>query len=178
MEVAAVAWWITLGVTAVVLVFDVIVIGRRPHEPSMKECSVYISIYSGLAILFGLWILVDYGGRYAGEFYAGWLTEYSLSVDNLFVFIIIMSRFGVPRKYQQEALMVGIILALIFRGDLHRGGRGRDQQHLLDLLRLRRVPHLHGLDPDQARRGGRVQGERADPVHPEPPAVDRRVARA
>jgi tellurite resistance protein TerC len=82
----------------------------------MKECSIYISIYSSLAILFGLWILADYGGRYAGEFYAGWLTEYSLSVDNLFVFIIIMSRFGVPRKYQQEALMVGIILALIFRG--------------------------------------------------------------
>ncbi|MBA2638513.1 MAG: TerC/Alx family metal homeostasis membrane protein, partial [Nocardioidaceae bacterium] len=68
-----------------------------------------------LAILFGLWILVDYGGSYAGEFYAGWLTEYSLSVDNLFVFIIIMSRFGVPRKFQQEALMVGIILALVFR---------------------------------------------------------------
>jgi tellurite resistance protein TerC len=115
-EVSAAAWWVTLAVTAVVLIFDVIVIGRRPHEPSMKECSVYISIYSGLAVLFGLWILVDYGGRYAGEFYAGWLTEYSLSVDNLFVFIIIMSRFGVPRKYQQEALMVGIILALIFRG--------------------------------------------------------------
>jgi tellurite resistance protein TerC len=115
-EVAAAAWWVTLGVTVVVLVFDVIVIGRSPHEPSMKECSVYIAIYSGLAVLFGLWILLDYGGRYAGEFYAGWLTEYSLSVDNLFVFIIIMSRFGVPRKFQQEALMVGIILALIFRG--------------------------------------------------------------
>ena len=116
MEVAAAAWWVTLGVTAIVLTFDVIIIGRRPHEPSMKECSFYIAGYSAMAIAFGLWIWVDYGGQYAGEFYAGWLTEYSLSVDNLFVFIIIMSRFGVPRKYQQEALLVGIILALIFRG--------------------------------------------------------------
>ena len=115
MDVSSTAWWLTIGVTVAVLVFDVIVIGRRPHEPSMKECAFYISVYSTLAILFGLWILVDYGGSYAGEFYAGWLTEYSLSVDNLFVFIIIMSRFGVPRKFQQEALMVGIILALVFR---------------------------------------------------------------
>jgi len=92
-----------------------VIVGRRPHEPSMKECTVYISIYSTLAILFGLWVWVAHGGRYAGEFYAGWLTEYSLSIDNLFVFIIIMSRFGVPRKYQQEALLVGIILALVFR---------------------------------------------------------------
>ena len=56
------------------------------------------------------------GGEFATEFYAGWLTEYSLSVDNLFVFVIIMARFQVPRKYQQEALMVGIIIALILRG--------------------------------------------------------------
>ena len=78
MEVSAVAWWVTLGVTAGVLVFDVIVIGRRPHVPSMKECAAYIAMYTTLAVLFGLWILLQYGGRYAGEFYAGWLTEYSL----------------------------------------------------------------------------------------------------
>jgi tellurite resistance protein TerC len=116
MDVSTTAWWITIVVTIAVLTFDVVIVGRRPHEPSMKECGLYIGIYSTLAILFGLWIWVDYGGRFAGEFYAGWLTEYSLSIDNLFVFIIIMSRFGVPRKYQQEALLVGIILALIFRG--------------------------------------------------------------
>ena len=116
MDVSTTAWWITIVVTIAVLTFDVVIVGRKPHEPSMKECAIYISIYSGLAVLFGLWIWVEYSGRFAGEFYAGWLTEYSLSIDNLFVFIIIMSRFGVPRKYQQEALLVGIILALIFRG--------------------------------------------------------------
>jgi tellurite resistance protein TerC len=115
-EVSNVAWSITVAITVAVLAFDVFIIARRPHEPSMRECAIAISIYVSLALLFGLWVWFDYGGRYAGEFYAGWLTEYSLSVDNLFVFIIIMSRFSVPRKYQQEALMIGIILALVFRG--------------------------------------------------------------
>ena len=116
MEVSTLAWSLTIGITVAVLAFDVFIIGRRPHEPSMRECAIAIGIYTTLALLFGLWIWFDYGGRFAGEFYAGWLTEYSLSVDNLFVFIIIMSRFSVPRKYQQEALLIGIILALIFRG--------------------------------------------------------------
>ena len=116
MEVSTLAWSITLGVTVAILAFDVIIVGRRPHEPSTRECVTAITIYTSLAMLFGLWILFEYGGTKATEFYAGWLTEYSLSVDNLFVFIIIMSRFAVPRKYQQEALLVGIILALIFRG--------------------------------------------------------------
>ena len=116
MEVSTLAWSLTIGITVAVLAFDVFIIGRRPHEPSMRECAIAIGIYTTLALLFGLWIWFDYGGRFAGEFYAGWLTEYSLSVDNLFVFIIIMSRFSVPRKYQQEALLIGIILALVFRG--------------------------------------------------------------
>jgi len=115
-EVSTLAWSLTIGITVAVLAFDVVIIGRRPHEPSMRECAIAIGIYTTLAVLFGLWIWYDYGGRFAGEFYAGWLTEYSLSVDNLFVFIIIMSRFSVPRKYQQEALLIGIILALVFRG--------------------------------------------------------------
>jgi tellurite resistance protein TerC len=115
-EVSTLAWSLTIGITIAVLAFDVFIIGRRPHEPSIRECAIAIGFYTTLAVLFGLWIWFDYGGRFAGEFYAGWLTEYSLSVDNLFVFIIIMSRFSVPRKYQQEALLIGIILALVFRG--------------------------------------------------------------
>ena len=115
MHVTTTAWIITIVVTIGVLAFDLIVIGRRPHEPSMKECSIAISIYVGLAILFGLGVWYTSGPRYAGEFYAGWLTEYSLSIDNLFIFVIIMSNMRVPRKYQQYALMVGIVLALIFR---------------------------------------------------------------
>jgi tellurite resistance protein TerC len=82
----------------------------------MKECSIALSVYVSLAIAFGIWVWIFHGHDYGVEFFAGWLTEYSLSVDNLLIFIIIMASFNVPKKYQQEALMVGIILALIFRG--------------------------------------------------------------
>jgi tellurite resistance protein TerC len=115
-NVSALEWGITIAVTVAVLLFDVVAIARRPHEPSMKECSVALSVYVSLAIAFGVWVWIYHGGDYGLEFFAGWLTEYSLSVDNLFIFIIIMASFNVPKKYQQEALMVGIILALIFRG--------------------------------------------------------------
>jgi tellurite resistance protein TerC len=109
-------WIASITLLVGLLAVDVFVIGRRPHEPSLRECAVAISFFIGLAIVFGLGVLIFAGGRYAGEFYAGWLTEYSLSVDNLFVFVIIMAKFGVPRKYQQTALLVGIILALVMRG--------------------------------------------------------------
>ncbi|HET7667675.1 MAG TPA: TerC family protein, partial [Mycobacterium sp.] len=96
--------------------FDVIVIGRRPHEPSRRETATYLTIYIGLAVAFGLWVWFFHGSQFGLEFFAGWLTEYSLSVDNLFIFLIIMASFKVPRIYQQQALLVGIILALVFRG--------------------------------------------------------------
>jgi len=104
-----------VGLT-VLLLADLAIVARRPHEPSVKEASLWVSFYVGLALIFGLLMLVFTNGTYATEFYAGWLTEYSLSVDNLFVFVIIMARFQVPRKLQQEALMVGIIIALVLRG--------------------------------------------------------------
>jgi tellurite resistance protein TerC len=109
--------WITsIGLLVVLLAIDVLVVGRHPHEPSLRECAVAIGGYVGLAVLFGLGVWWFSGAEYAGEFYAGWLTEYSLSIDNLFVFVIIMARFQVPRPYQQTALLVGIALALAMRG--------------------------------------------------------------
>ncbi|OBF89867.1 TerC family integral membrane protein [Mycolicibacterium flavescens] len=116
MNVSTLEWIITLSVTMAILLFDVIVIGRRPHEPSKRETGTALTIYVSLAIAFGIWTWFFHGSQYGVEFFAGWLTEYSLSVDNLFVFLIIMASFNVPRKYQQQALLVGIILALIFRG--------------------------------------------------------------
>jgi tellurite resistance protein TerC len=104
-----------VGLTALLLA-DLAIVARRPHEPSVKEASIWVSFYVALALLFGLLLLSFTNGTYATEFYAGWLTEYSLSVDNLFVFVIIMARFRVPRHLQQEALMVGIIIALVLRG--------------------------------------------------------------
>ena len=116
MDVHLYAWIITVVVMCAILAVDVFIIGRRPHEPSMKEAGIFIGIFVALAILFGLGIWAIYGPRYAGEFFAGWLTEYSLSIDNLFIFVIIMGTLKVPRHLQQFALMIGIILALIFRG--------------------------------------------------------------
>jgi tellurite resistance protein TerC len=116
MDVSSWVWLSTVGLLVGLLAVDVLVIGRRPHEPSMRECAVAIAFYIGLAMLFGLAVLFTSGGRYAGEFYAGWLTEYSLSIDNLFVFVIIMARLAVPRPLQQTALLVGVILALVMRG--------------------------------------------------------------
>ncbi len=116
MDVHPYAWAITVGLMIAVLAVDVFVLGRRPHEPSMKEAGTFIGIFVGLAVLFGFGVWYVSGPRYAGEFFAGWLTEYSLSVDNLFIFVIIMTKLKVPRQFQQFALLVGIILALIFRG--------------------------------------------------------------
>lgn len=116
MEVTSYAWIITVAVMITVLAIDVFIIGRRPHEPSMRECSIFIGVYVTLAVLFGFGVWAMAGPRYAGEFFAGWLTEYSLSIDNLFIFIIIMSKMKVPRHLQQFALIIGIVLALIFRG--------------------------------------------------------------
>jgi tellurite resistance protein TerC len=116
MNVSPLEWAITLGITIAVLLFDVVFIGRRPHEPTKRECAIALSIYVGLAVLFGGWVWFFHGGQYGVEFFAGWLTEYSLSVDNLFIFILIMASFNVPKVYQQQALLIGIVLALVFRG--------------------------------------------------------------
>ncbi|HEX8973441.1 TerC family protein, partial [Oryzihumus sp.] len=111
MNVPTWVWFATIGATTVFLAVDVFVIGRRPHVPSMAEAGRHLAFFVGLAVAFGLGVWWFSGADYAAQYYAGWLTEYSLSVDNLFVFLIIMARFGVPEKLQQTALLVGIVIA-------------------------------------------------------------------
>jgi tellurite resistance protein TerC len=111
--------WFEIGTYVVLLLilgFDLFLAFKRPHVPSSRESALWIGFYVVLALLFAGLMLWLGDAEHAGQFVAGWLTEYSLSIDNLFVFLLIMSRFAVPRRYQQELLMVGIILALIFRG--------------------------------------------------------------
>jgi tellurite resistance protein TerC len=108
-------WIVTIGVTLAVLLFDVVVIGRRPHEPSTREVTIALTVYVGLAVVFGVGVSHFSGSAYGTQFFAGWLTEYSLSIDNLFIFLIILQRFAVPRPLQQSALMIGIVLALLMR---------------------------------------------------------------
>ncbi len=111
--------WFEVGtyvVLALILAFDLFIAFKRPHVPSTRESALWIAFYVLLALIFAGLMFVLGDAEHGGQFIAGWLTEYSLSIDNLFVFLLIMSRFSVPRKYQQEMLMIGIILALLFRG--------------------------------------------------------------
>jgi len=111
--------WFEVGslvVLTLILVGDLLLVLKRPHVPSMKESTLWVVFYVVLALVFAGLMYLFAGGEFAGQFLAGWLTEYSLSIDNLFVFVIIMAKFAVPRKLQQEVLMVGIIIALVLRG--------------------------------------------------------------
>ncbi len=108
-------WAATAVLFAVLFVIDLLVVGRRPHIPTTAECVRWLSLYIGLAVAFGLGMAWWAGREYSVQFFAGWITEYSLSVDNLFVFLLIMARFYVPRELQQSALMWGIFIALVLR---------------------------------------------------------------
>jgi tellurite resistance protein TerC len=116
LHVSLLEWIVTFAATTAVLLLDLAAIARRSGEPTMRRCAVALSVYVGLAVCFGIWTWHRHGQQFALEFFAGWLTEYSLSVDNLFIFVIIMASFNVPGIYQRQALFVGIVIALVFRG--------------------------------------------------------------
>ena len=109
-------WLATVVGLLGLLVVDLVLVARRPHEVSFGEAGRWVTFYVSLAILFGLGIWYFSGGVYAGEFFAGYITEYSLSIDNLFIFLIIMNTFKVPKVHQGRVLLVGILIALVMRG--------------------------------------------------------------
>ncbi|MDF3288691.1 TerC family protein [Streptomyces silvisoli] len=114
MDVSLALWAATiLGLCALIAV-DFFV-GRKPHDVSIKEAAIWTVVWIVLAALFGLGLLVFRGGQPAGEFFAGFITEKSLSVDNLFVFVLIMAKFAVPSRYQQRVLLIGVLIALVLR---------------------------------------------------------------
>ncbi|MFD1860468.1 TerC family protein [Aeromicrobium camelliae] len=116
MNVTPLVWMITIAVTIAFFVYEFFAHVRKPHEPSIGESARWSAFYIGLALLFGVGIGTVSGWTYGGEYFAGYLTEKALSVDNLFVFLIVMSGFAVPKIYQQKVLMIGIVIALILRG--------------------------------------------------------------
>lgn len=116
MHVPLWVWGLTiLGVLAL-LVFDFYSHVKTPHEPTLKEAGIWSAVYIALAAVFGAGLWMVWGHDHGLEYFAGYLTEKSLSVDNLFVFLIIMSSFAVPREYQQKVLLLGVAIAIVLRG--------------------------------------------------------------
>lgn len=116
MHITPLTWIITCLVILALFVFDFYAHVRTPHAPTLRESGFWSAVYIGIAILFGLFVIWQWGSGYGGEYFAGYVTEKALSVDNLFVFVIIMSSFAVPREYQQKVLLIGIVMALVLRG--------------------------------------------------------------
>ncbi|MEZ7754099.1 TerC family protein [Microbacterium paraoxydans] len=116
MEITPLIWVITIAVTIAFFVYEFFAHVRKPHEPSIGESARWSIFYISLALLFGVGIGMVSGWTYGGEYFAGYLTEKALSIDNLFVFLIVMTGFAVPKIYQQKVLMIGIVIALILRG--------------------------------------------------------------
>ena len=112
-------WWVwaaTLGGLAVLLILDLVIVDRKPHEVTTAEAAKWVCFYVACAVLFGIGVWVFGDSHFAIEYFTGYITEYSLSVDNLFIFMVIMSSFAVPSIHQHRVLLIGILLALVMRG--------------------------------------------------------------
>ncbi|GHH73911.1 tellurium resistance protein TerC [Streptomyces sulfonofaciens] len=121
MDVSLTLWVLTIAGLAVLIAADFF-IGRTPHEVSIREAGTWTAVWVVLAGLFAVGLMVFAGGRPAGEFVAGYITEKSLSVDNLFVFVLIMAKFSVPSRYQQRVLLLGVLMALVLRAGFIAAG--------------------------------------------------------
>ncbi len=116
MNVPTWLWLVTIGALVAVILADLLLVDHKPHAVTVREATRWVVFYVALAVAFGLALWFFAGGVVAGEFFAGYITEYSLSVDNLFVFVIIMAAFRVPAEHQHRVLLIGIVIALVMRG--------------------------------------------------------------
>lgn len=115
MDVSNLAWAMTIGVIAALILVDLFTVSSKPHEVMFKEATLWSIFYIGIAVIFGVWVWANYGSQFGTEYFAAYLVEKSLSVDNLFVFVIILAQFAVPSIYHQRVLLIGVILALVLR---------------------------------------------------------------
>jgi tellurite resistance protein TerC len=114
-EVTFAGWAVTLGLILALFAMDLILAIRNPHAVGFREATIWSVFYIGIALLFGVAVGIVAGWDFGAEYFAGYTVEKSLSVDNLFVFVIIMATFAVPDEYQQKVLLFGILAALILR---------------------------------------------------------------
>jgi tellurite resistance protein TerC len=116
MDVSLTTWFVVIGAILALIVVDLLTVSRKPHDVKFKEAAGWSIFYIGVAIAFGVWVWQTAGSQFGTEYFAAYLVEKSLSVDNLFVFIIILAQFAVPSIYHQRVLMFGVLLALVLRG--------------------------------------------------------------
>lgn len=115
MDVHALGWIALAAVILIMITVDIVGHVKTPHEPTMKEAAWWSVAYIAMAVVFGGIVWAVWGGDYGQQYFAGYVTEKALSIDNLFVFVILISSFRVPRRYQQEVLLAGIVIALVLR---------------------------------------------------------------
>lgn len=115
MDVSNLVWAVTIGVIVALILVDLFTVSSKPHDVMFKEATLWSIFYIGIAVLFGMWVWSNYGSQFGTEYFAAYLVEKSLSVDNLFVFVIILAQFAVPSIYHQRVLLIGVILALVLR---------------------------------------------------------------
>ena len=160
MAITPLIWIITIAITIGFFVFEFFAHVRTPHEPTTGESARWSAFYIGLALLFGVGIGLVSGWRFGGEYFAGYLTEKALSIDNLFVFLIVMTGFAVPKRFQQKVLMIGIVIALIMRGVFIAVGAALIENYswvfyifgaLLLVLAYRQAFSSHESDPAHGR---------------------------
>jgi tellurite resistance protein TerC len=108
-------WALTVGVILALIIGDLATASRKPHDVKFREAAAWSIFYVSIAVVFGLWVRAQYGSEFGTEYFAAYLVEKSLSVDNLFVFVIILAQFAVPSIYHQRILLIGVMLALVFR---------------------------------------------------------------
>ena len=115
MNVSMTVWLVTIGAILAMIILDLVTVSSKPHEVKFKEATLWSIFYIAVAVGFGLWVQTQYGDPWGTEYFDGYLVEKSLSVDNLFVFAIILAQFAVPSIYQQRVLLIGVIVALVLR---------------------------------------------------------------
>jgi len=114
-DVSNLVWIVTISIILGLILVDLFTVSSKPHDVLFREASLWSIFYIAVAIAFGIWVFNNYGNQYGTEYFAAYLVEKSLSVDNIFVFAIILAQFAVPSIYHQRVLLIGVLLALVLR---------------------------------------------------------------
>jgi Integral membrane protein TerC family len=178
LDVTATGWAVTIGLVVVLLAVDLALAIARPHHVGFREATVQALFYIAVAVAYGIVFATIAGWDFGGQYFAGYIVEKSLSIDNLFVFVVIMTTFTVPDEHRQKVLIIGIVLALVLRVIFIALGSALLDAFLLHVPTVRAAARRLGraaLSPSRPRSVG--GGQRARDVGPQAAARQRQVRR-